>query len=498
LIQSFVSDIGLPYLPFRIFTSCNRKYIRLKIGNIGFVVLINLIIKPLWLGTEFYLQDHLGHTTWGTYTALSAFALALVVFTDFGINQYTIKSLAGDTGKFKSWFPGLLGFKLLLLVVYPLLLAFGGWLMGYSSQQLSWLLIIAFSFSALHLIQFLRSVFQAFQHFRMDAMASSLDKFLLMGMSLAFIYSGSKNFNIFLILLSLSAAISLLIFLVIVFRRYQAKGIHLKFQFIRRIVKLSFPFALISVVYAVHDKVDKVMLDELAGPYVTGLYAAASRWVDALMMYTWIIMGLYYARFAKFAKDPEACRILLKKGQALGAIPMIPAFLVLFFAGTPITSMLLRNSTPEELNSIQDSLVWLALSTVVNSTFVIYSTYLTACGYERKVTRMVALSIVLKVLINFIFIPAYGGKAAALASLISFTFLSALYIWLTQVHSALRIPYKELLYFGLSGLACFILGYILQPYMSVIALMACVLGLYAGIGIGAGFLRPAYIRELMQ
>jgi O-antigen/teichoic acid export membrane protein len=444
------------------------------------------------------LQNRLGHEAWGSYAALSSFAIALTVLTDFGVNQYTIKSLASDLTRFKSWFPGLMGFKIVLMLIYPPVLYLLGYLMGYDSDALLYLMIIAFSLAALQLVQFLRSSFQAFQHFKLDGVASVLDKVLLSIFCVTFLWSGSRELGTFLGLTAASTGLSLLVFLVIIYKLYGAQGIDFNFQFIRRILKLSFPFALITVVYAVHDKIDKVMLEKISGPYENGLYSAASRWVDALMMYTWIVMGLYYARFAKFVKVPEELSRLLANGQLLGSLPMIPGFLVLYFKGYWLTSLLLPDSTASELETIHTYLIWLALATLINSSLVIYSTLLTATGHERPVTRMVVFSIVIKATLNFIFIPSYGGLAASIASLVSFAFLSFSYLYLTHKYSGIPTAMKDLLkLFGLLGVS-FGGGWIVEfAGWEMLALPTSLL-VFVIVGELMGFLRISRIKELLQ
>lgn len=462
------------------------------------MVLLNLLIKPLWLVIENLLQNRLGHETWGTYSALSSFAIALTVLTDFGVNQYTIKSLASDLGKFKVWFPKLLGFKVVLMLTYPILLFLLGFLMGYDLQQLIWLMVIALSLAALQLLQFLRSSFQAFQHFKLDGIASVLDKVLLSIFCLAFLYTGSQDFAFFLSLPAAATLFSLLVFLFVIFKLYGASGIGWDTSFIRRIIKLSFPFALITIVYAVHDKIDKVMLEKISGPYENGLYSAAARWVDALMMYTWIVMGLYYARFAKHLRAPDKSAGLLRNGQLLGSLPMIPAFLVLYFKGRELTSLLLPNSTSQEIEVIQSCLIWLALATLINSTFVIYSTLLTATGHEKPVTRMVVGSILIKTLLNLILIPIWGGIAAAIASFISYFLLSGSYLYITNRYTRILPEYGDLIRLGLIFLLSFGSGWILQRTEWGTYALPLALGVFILLGILLGFIRISRIKELVQ
>lgn len=462
------------------------------------MVLLNLLIKPLWLVIENLLQNRLGHEIWGTYSALSSFAIALTVLTDFGINQYTIKSMASDLTKFKAWFPKLLGFKIALMLAYPLLIFLLGALTGYSSEELIWLMIISLSLSALQLVQFLRSSFQAFQYFKLDGFASVLDKILLAAFCLTYLSFNTQDFRLFLTLPTAATLISLLVFLIILFKMYGGVKIQWDWSFTKRILQLSFPFALVTIVYAVHDKIDKVMLEKISGPYQNGLYSAAARWADALMMYTWIVMGLYYARFAKHIREPEKLSILLRNGQLLGSLPMIPAFLILYFQGKELTAFLLPRSTALELEVIHSCLIWLALATLVNSSLVIYSTLLTATGHEKPVTRMVIISIILKTILNLILIPIWGGVAAAIASFISYFFLGASYLFITKRYTRIPPEFRDIVRLGGSFLLSFSIGEILfQMGMNQLALFVS-LGVFILAGIISGFLLPSRLKTLLQ
>ena len=462
------------------------------------MVLLNLMIKPLWLVIENLLQNRLGHEIWGTYSALSSFAIALTVLTDFGINQYTIKSMASDLTKFKAWFPKLLGFKIALMLAYPLLIFLLGAITGYSSEELIWLMIISLSLSALQLVQFLRSSFQAFQYFKLDGFASVLDKILLAAFCLTYLSFNTQDFRLFLTLPTAATLISLLVFLIILFKMYGGVKIQWDWNFTKRILQLSFPFALVTIVYAVHDKIDKVMLEKISGPYENGLYSAAARWADALMMYTWIVMGLYYARFAKHIREPEKLTMLLRNGQLLGSLPMIPAFLILYFQGKELTAFLLPRSTALELEVIHSCLIWLALATLVNSSLVIYSTLLTATGHEKPVTRMVVGSILIKTLLNLILIPIWGGIAAAGASFISYFLLSASYLYITNRYTRILPEYRDLLRLGFIFLLSFGSGWILQRTEWGTYALPLALGVFILLGILMGFIRISRIKELVQ
>ena len=138
----------------------------------------------------------MGHEALGTYTALYSLGFLFLAFSDFGINQYVTKTLAGNPGKLRALLPGYFTIKIVLAAIYPLFMVGVGALLGYSSSDLFYLLIICYSHSIAQLIAFFRADFQAFQQFRVDAFASVLDRLILIGI-VAFLLSRNITLDSF-------------------------------------------------------------------------------------------------------------------------------------------------------------------------------------------------------------------------------------------------------------------------------------------------------------
>ena len=65
-------------------------------GNISFVVLLNLLVKPGWVVVENLVQDRLGHATFGLITALSALTLVVAAISDLGLTPYSVQRVAAE------------------------------------------------------------------------------------------------------------------------------------------------------------------------------------------------------------------------------------------------------------------------------------------------------------------------------------------------------------------------------------------------------------------
>jgi O-antigen/teichoic acid export membrane protein len=398
--------------------------------NISLAVLLNLFVKVAWIFANNIFQDRVGHEAFGLFLALYSLGFLFLVLADMGIAQYATVTLAQQPELLRRLFPDLLGLKIFLSGIYPFFMVGVGWLLGYESQELYLLFLLCAVQGILQVNAFFRANFQAFQQFGMDAVASVLDRAVMLVIVVVMLLTRvTLESYVWAYLISAVVAMGLM---------YGAIGrLHgwmlprLSRMQAGKMLKASFPFAVITILYSLNDKIDQVMLERIlggeTGKHETGLYGGAYRWVDTSMMYLWTILPIFFAKFAKARHRPEELNKLLRFGQPLAALPMIFAAGFVFFHGEKLL-FLFQNSTSAELSTMQDTLKILFLAVLVNGICAIYSTLLTSTGHERFVSIMIGVSILLNVTLNSIFIPQYGAYACAWATVTSFSFLSLSYI----------------------------------------------------------------------
>lgn len=410
-------------------------------------MLLNLVIKVAWLWVNNQFQNKVGHEQMGIYAALYSFGFLFLALADMGINQYATKTLAAKPDLLKRLFPSLFSLKVVLSTIYPFFMIGAGWMVGYRGQELYLLFVLCFVQSILQINFFFRANFQAFQRFRFDAVASVLDRILMLVIVLAMLYTRIDITGYIYAYLA-SAVVTMVVLYSFVVRMFGFMRPAWEAASIRELVKLSFPFALITILYSINDKVDQVLLERLiggkAGEHETGLYAGAYRWIDAVMMYLWTVLPIFFAKFAHHVDDPAALRKLLRFGQPLAAIPMIfVGFFGLFYGEKLLFQF--TDSSQADLDKMALVLRILFVAVIVNGIFAIYSTLLTSTNHERFVSRMIAVSILCNITLNCIFIPQYGAVASACNTVFSFSFLSISYLWYMHFKLAVKPDYPTLL-----------------------------------------------------
>jgi O-antigen/teichoic acid export membrane protein len=362
--------------------------------------------------------------------------------SDFGINDFITQNHSTSKEEQRNLFSNAFSFKLILLIVYPVFMMMVGWVLGYTRQDIYLLGILSFIQSLLQFISFFRANFQASQFFGVDSFASIADKIILIAVILILMKNKlSLEGFIYGRLIAITIAFFILYMVLLKFYGWIRPDFHP--GWIKKIITYSWPFALIHMMYAINEKVDQVMIERMVGAEEAGLYAGAYRWLDAFMMYIWIIMPIFFAKFAFHKGDRLENEKIFQSGQIIVALPLIFVACFGFFYGDKLFFQF-TNSSTEQLNIMTITLKILFASMLLHSFFSIYSTLMNSTGYVKTMSIVIVSSIVINVVLNLIFIPSYGAQAAALATVASTLFVSLSAFTLVMVKKSITVPFELL------------------------------------------------------
>ncbi|MCS6823329.1 MAG: oligosaccharide flippase family protein [Cytophagaceae bacterium] len=401
-----------------------------------------MLIKPVWLFLENDIQEKIGDAEFGLYAALFSLGYLFLTLADFGINQYITKKLASDRNKLQEIFSNVFSFKLYMLIIYPVFMLMVGMVLGYEERELHFLAVLSFAQALLQLIFFFRANLQAAQYFLMDGIASIADKFFLVLMVLA-MFSFKTNLQLFVYIRMFSLLISAILLYILVIKCFGFIKPHLQSRKLISLMKWSFPFALITILYSINEKVDQVMIERLSSQTSAGVYAAAYRWMDAFMMYLWTILPIFFAKFARHLKQPDIQQKFFNFGHVITSVPMSYVCVFIFFYGDKLFFQFETNSV-EQIAQKTEVLKIIFIAVFLQGIFALYSTLLTATGHELQVSKMIVGSILINIILNYIYIPVYGAIAAAWVTVISTLFLSMSYLLYIHFKLPLKVPYHIL------------------------------------------------------
>jgi O-antigen/teichoic acid export membrane protein len=420
-------------------------------------------VKPAWLFTDLTVQDQISHENYGIYAATFSLSFLFINFADFGVNVYVTRKLSMEKESIERLFSLALTFKLMACLIYPIVICGIGFIIGYRGDILYYLFILGLVQALFQLVLFFRGFLQSQQIFRLDAIGSVFDKIILLGIVLVLLATGI-TLTSFIYATLCSAIITVLFLYLTIVRNHGWIKPALRGKEISEMLIRSFPFAMIGLLYAVNDRIDMVMIERLGegqGKENAGLYAACYRWLDAFMMYLWTVLPIFFAKFAAHSKEPEEQQKIFNLGQIISFIPMLFIGVVVLFYADKFFWMF-THSSQEELVSMTQIMKVLFVGTIIQGTFAIYGTYLNATGHESKVSYMIVFTLLLNVILNWIFIPSYGPIAAAFATLASSSSISLLYLARIMRHAQLKVPVKLLFHLFVIALVFIVVFYLLS------------------------------------
>ncbi len=419
----------------------NHYAISKFVKNIGFLLILNFSIKPLTKFVEIQVHQAIDHSAWGTFSALFSLAFMFSILTDLGINQHFTNEVAKSKDKLSKLFSSAIGFKIISIGLYPLLMVLVGFFMGYNTTELVFLFFISLTHGLIQLMTFFRAVFQGLQQYKKDAVGSILEKAILL-IVLAALLLTSINLDSFIIarLASVFFATSILLVMLIKLKVWHKPSF--KTSELKPVIIGGVPFALMGALYAVHERIDMVMVERLFSQEEAGLYGGAYHIIDFTMMYLWLILTSFFARFSYYGSKEEKQK-LLNTGVVITSLPLLMvAGFSYFYAELPF-QLLFKKSTDIQITAIAANFQVLSLSLIINGLFAILSTYLTSNGFIKVVNRYLMISIALNVILNFVFIPTYGAIAAAWTTVLSNLFVSVGYIFIIARKGSVIPPWRK-------------------------------------------------------
>lgn len=232
---------------------------------------------------------------------------------------------------------------------------------------------------------------------------------------------------------------------------------------VRAMVAQAVPFAFLLLGFALYYRVDVIMLRWLRDESQVGLYSAAYRFLDAVILLAATLGSPFYPRLSRMVgQDVQCVRDLLemtwKPMLALG----LPIAVGTFFVAQPLTVMLFGREFLDAGYLLQ-ILIWGSLPILLVN---IPSHALNAADRVWTLAGVFGLGALINISLNFILIPGWGAVGASVATVLC-EWLTLLFVSVL-VHREFAVPFSP------EGL---------WRYILAAAGMAVVLWLTSGLGL---------------
>jgi O-antigen/teichoic acid export membrane protein len=416
---------------------------RFFVKNLLFVITVNLLVKPVWVFLiDRTVQIRVGHEAYGTYGALFNICVIFQILLDFGLTNYTSKTIAQQPDKLGEIFPAMFSARIVLAGLYGLLVTLWCLLIGYHGWEIMLLLGILLFQALSSLLQFLRSNVAGLHKFKADGMLSVLDRFLMIIICsiLLLVPATGASFKIEWFVWAQIASYATAAAVAFFALRRIAK-IDLRFQFhlptVLKIVRESLPYALLIFLMSLYTRSDIAILERwpgINGKEESGIYMASYRLLDVGNMFPVMFASMLLPMFG---------RMLMQKSNVQPIIQLCVNLLLPFSLMVAVAAIFFGNSImhllyPNATNYDGQVFAWIMCSFPAFCMMYVYHTLLTASGRLKLLIKLAIVGVVINISLNLLLIPMYQALGCAIAGFITQTSLTLCFIVLSG--KRMRLP----------------------------------------------------------
>ncbi|MGE5383245.1 MAG: oligosaccharide flippase family protein [Omnitrophica WOR_2 bacterium] len=440
-----------------------RKFL----ANLSFLLLLNLIIKPVWIfGIDLNVQNTVGAEAFGFYFNLFNFSFLFNILFDFGITNFNNRNIAQNNQLLNKHLSSILILKVLLGVVYFVITFLVAIIWGYKGEELRMLFFLGINQFLISFILYLRSNVSALLLFKTDSILSVLDRIVMIAICSVLLWGGVTKtpFKIEWFVYSQTVAyiITFIVAFLVVIKKASLKKLKWHLPFFLVILKQSLPYAVLVLLMTFYNKFDTVMLvrliDGAQGKIQAGIYAHSYRLLDAANNIAFLFSILLLPMFAKLIKQKSNVENMVKLSFSILFVVSAIVTSVSIFYNYNIMDLLYEHYIAESAKSFP---VLMACFIAISTSYV-FGTLLTANGNLRQMNYMAASGMVLNLVLNLILIPHWGAYGSAWSSLITQSIMAILQIFLCVVYFKFKFRYKYIIKLVVFTCGILLLGYLVK------------------------------------
>jgi O-antigen/teichoic acid export membrane protein len=380
--------------------------------NSGLLALSYFMSKLMNYGWGILIARLLSVNEFGEFTYIITIAAFIDMISDLGTSNYIIRNYSKNIREVKYTFVNifLLRFSLFLLTSI-LAITF----MEFSNPII--VLMLLFAYFLQNTINLYSSFFRSMEKMEYESLVIVVVRFTLL--ILTIILSLFTQLNVGWVALSLiiSNLIGTTILTVIFIRLVKNKGIlNVSFKQIFTIIKGSIPFALTIILTTIYFRIDVFFIKYFSSLNEVGYYNAAFKFIEISLIIPFVLVTPILPILSKaingnieFFKSK-----LINYIELLSIIGLTGTIIIIGFA----KQIIIISYGNDYFNSIF-ILIILALFISFQFPSYVMEYSLNVSGLQRYVNYNAVCGILINIILNFYFVPRFGGVGAAYTTIIT-------------------------------------------------------------------------------
>ena len=376
----------------------------------------------LGLAMAAVLSRHLGVEGYGQFNYVFAFFYFFLTLNDFGVDIVVLREISQQRERAGQIIGAMLSFKVLLAAVWMLtvwtVIAF----MGFQGELRTGLMVYALILPIVAL-QLPGAIFRALLKMEYPSVIGFFNRCMALVLVVVVAWLGYGLVGLISALVTVEL-ISLLVMLRYA-RRYVTTEWRFDLRLWRTVLRSSVPIAVATMLTAVINRIDFLMLERMTNLTQVGLYAAAYKITNLLEAFPQMIMATMYPLMSRYATtDAVSLRGVARQSRLILATAAVPVGLGVTLLG-PLVIRLLFGDAYAEAGLALQILIW---STVCIYMAITGGSLLIALGREKLNLAILGVAATINVGLNLFWIPRWGFLGAASATTVTYI---VILVWTT-------------------------------------------------------------------
>ncbi|MDZ7319499.1 MAG: flippase [candidate division KSB1 bacterium] len=374
----------------------------------------------------------LGDENYGKFSFAMAFTTLFLIIADMGIHQLLVREIARNLKQVKKYLANALVIKFFLAAL-NLLLVFV--IINFTNKPTDVIVtvyILAICQIVLSFGELFKSVFQAFQQMKYDAISTLLQSVLDTVLGVGVLWLGASFKELAWVYLLVSV-INLGYCLIIVVKKFTPLTLDFDRPLMKFLLREGLPFGILYFFAMMYTYISSVFLSFMVSDEAVGWYNAAYRLVFAMLFIPMGTMKAVFPVLSKYYKDslPDFKRLFEKTFKVMAFVGISLASLVTLLA----KKIILFLYGPEYINAaaVLQILVW-STALIFITTVMTHTTR--SSDRQRFTAKAVGFSALLNLGLNYVLISKFSYIGAAYATLgteASTFILHLFYLWFNLV-----------------------------------------------------------------
>lgn len=470
-----------------------KRVAQKMVRNIFWLAIGETINGLLMFFLTIWLARYLGADGYGKLTFSLNLVALFAILADFGLSPLAVREIARRKEKTRKYLDNIVTIKIVLSIITFGLIVLIIQFLGKDSEVVALIYLLSLWRIFYSALLFLQSVFRAHEKMQYEALTRIIHVLILVIVVIFLIW---QKYNVVMFGWAYCTAgfIGLFLGAIIVWRKFSHFGIEFDFIFWRSLLKESWPFALSLIFISIYYYMDSVMLGIMGKDQEVGWYNAAYKPIFFILILGSILSNCAFPIISRLYKES-----LIRLKEFLNNFARLMTFIALplAFGGTalalPIINLIYGQEYLKGVLAFQ-ILIWTAAVIYIS---IVYAPSLQACNRQKVYLFGVGVGAFINIILNFLLIPKFSLYGAAVATLLTETFVFVfVYIQFNRVVS-IKIM-KHILKPFMASVIMFILLYFLKNLnLFVLLILGVVIYLVIMLAIkGISFRDFSLIKEV--